>query len=701
MTFHIALVGNPNTGKTTLFNKLAGTRQKVGNWAGVTVDCKTGFFNSVDTVNGTNTRVDMTDLPGIYSLDNQTGGMDEVIARRFLTQDDYDVIVNVVDATNLKRNLKLTQELVALGRPIVIVLTMTDLARKLNIMPDIDVLSKNIGVPIVDGHPLSVADLQGQLLGHVQALPSVLDTILQGDKSIKHPVPSLSTWLNNVVTGRAQANNFTDKIDRIVLHPWLGIPIFLLAMYAMFAVAIGVGTLFIDPIDQFAGYWFVVFPSHWMAQLGAPEWLIVIFANGLGGGVQLVASFIPVIGFLYLCLSVLEDSGYMARAAFIVDRIMSSIGLPGQAFIPLLLGFGCNVPSIMATRSLTNVRQRMLTMAMAPFMSCGARLAVYVMFVSVFFRENGGVLVFGLYLLGIVMAVGTAWIFRKQLFRHARVSVLMEMPHYHRPRWSNVGLSSWHKVRGFIVRAGKTIILVSAVLTILNAVPSWQSTEEGGKPSALAEIGQVITPMFAPIGMGDDNWPAAVGVFTGILAKEAVVGTMDTLYSGITRDGSNTMTSSDIEYESPISNLIGSLSLLGSNLAGVVTTLTDPLGLTSVSDAKSQVIAPGNSNMVALFEGWKGAFSYLVFVLLYTPCAATIGALMKEGGLLWTSVIVAWSTSVAYVTAVFSFQLLTFTDHPFSASVTMGLAALWLIFFIIGLKVWVKPRIESNIIAVG
>jgi ferrous iron transport protein B len=693
MTFHITLVGNPNTGKTTLFNKLAGTRQKVGNWAGVTVDCKTGFFTSSDQ------RVNMTDLPGIYSLNNQTGGMDEVIARRFLTESDYDVIVNVVDATNLKRNLKLTQELVALGRPMLIVLTMTDLARKLNVMPDLEILSKNIGVPVVDGHQLSVTHLQSQLLAHFHALPTDLETTLQKSTQSEYfkpsNVPSVATWLSNVIIGHAQAKNFTDRIDQVVLHPWFGIPIFLLAMYAMFAVAIGVGTLFIDPIDMFAGYWFVTFPSYWLTQWGIPQWIIVILANGLGGGVQLVASFIPVIGFLYLCLSILEDSGYMARAAFIVDRIMSSIGLPGQAFIPLLLGFGCNVPSIMATRSLTNVRQRMLTMAMAPFMSCGARLAVYVMFVSVFFREYGGLLVFGLYLFGIIMAVGTAWIFRKQLFRNVRVSVLMEMPHYHRPRWSNVGLSSWHKVRGFILRAGKTIVLVSAILTILNSVPSWNAIDEGGKPSALAEIGQVITPVFSPIGMGDNNWPAAVGVFTGILAKEAVVGTMDALYSNAANESTHTA------YESPISNIVGAVTLLGSNLAGIVTTLTDPLGLTSVSEAKSQTMTSGHRNMVSLFEGWKGAFSYLVFVLLYTPCAATIGALVKEGGMLWSSVVVAWSTTVAYVAAVFSFQLLTFVDHPLSSLITIGIAAVCLILFIIGLKVWVKPRVESNIIAIG
>lgn len=683
MSFHIALVGNPNTGKTTLFNKLAGTRQKVGNWAGVTVDCKTGKFSSSQT------EVQMTDLPGIYSLNTATGGMDEAIARRFLNGDDYDVMVNVVDATNLKRNLKLTQELVALGRPMIIVLTMTDLAKKLKVMPDIQRLQANIGVPVVDGNQLSATEVQTQLVDHI--------TILKNSHGLSAPASpaAISQWLSGVISGRGYALTMTDRVDQVVLHPWLGIPIFLFAMYAMFAVAIGIGTLFIDPIDSLAGYWFVDFPSHWLAVLGAPESVIVVLAQGLGGGVQLVASFIPVIGFLYLCLSVLEDSGYMARAAFIVDRIMSSIGLPGQAFIPLLLGFGCNVPSIMATRSLSNVRQRMLTMAMAPFMSCGARLAVYVMFVAVFFRDYGGVLVFGLYLFGIVVAVGTAWLFRRQLFPQVHQASLMEMPHYHRPRWRNVGLSSWHKVKGFIVRAGRTIVLVSAVLTILNSVPSWQSVQDGGKPTALAEIGQFITPVFSPIGMGEDNWPAAVGVFTGVLAKEAVVGTMDALYAN------DTQLEVDNHYVTPLQNLQGAATVLADNLMGIVNTLTDPLGLSSVAAAKSLELTPGHRNMVALFDGWKGAFSYLVFVLLYTPCAAAIGALVKEGGLLWSGVVVAWSTSVAYVSAVFSYQLLTFGEHSLHSLWVLFLAASWLGLFVAALKKWLKPRLASSLIAVG
>ncbi|MGO3344322.1 MAG: ferrous iron transport protein B [Marinomonas sp.] len=681
MSHHITLVGNPNTGKTTLFNKLAGTRQKVGNWAGVTVDCKTGFF----PVSGQ--RVDMTDLPGIYSFATESGGLDESVARRFLKKGDYDVIVNIVDATNLKRNLKLTKELIELGRPMIVVMTMTDLARKMRIMPDLVALAENMGITILDGYDLSVSELQKQVLALVETLKDTPMTT--ASKPVK-------TWLTGVMKQQAKALNTTERIDRIVLHPLLGIPIFLLAMYAMFALAIGLGTLFIDPIDSFAAYWFVAFPSHWMQQMGIPHWIVVVLANGLGGGAELVANFVPVIAFLYLCLSFLEDSGYMARAAFIIDRVMLSIGLPGQAFIPLLLGFGCNVTSIMSTRSLSNPKQRMLTMAMAPFMSCSARLAVYVMFVSVFFRDSGGTLVFGLYLLGIVMAVGTAWIFRKQLFKDVHASSFIEMPHYHRPRWGNIVLSSWHKVRGFVIRAGKTIIVVSAILTILNSIPSWRSAAEGGKPSALAEVGQVITPVFMPIGMGEDNWPAAVGVFTGVLAKEAVVGTMDALYSDVA--GS----SDQADYISPLVNLKDSGIILWDNLTGAVKTLVDPLGLSAVSDAKqADTLSLGHKKMESLFNGWQGAFAYLVFVLLYTPCAAAIGALVKEGGLLWTGVVTGWSTSVAYVGAVCTYQILTFAQHPVSSLIAMGIAFVWLLFFVIGLKIWIKPKLDKNIIAVG
>ncbi|MBJ7555825.1 ferrous iron transport protein B [Marinomonas spartinae] len=681
MSRHITLVGNPNTGKTTLFNKLAGTRQKVGNWAGVTVDCKTGFFASDQQ------RVDMTDLPGIYSFATESGGIDEAVARRFLNTGDYDVIINVVDATNLKRNLKLTKELIALGRPMIVVLTMTDLARKMRVMPDIASLEANMGVPIIDGYELSVHDLQYHVCHLVNEL--------KGKPINAEPKP-IKDWLSGVMKQQARAQNTTELVDRIVLHPWLGIPIFLLAMYAMFAFAIGVGNLFVDPIDSLAGYWFVAFPSHWMAQVGIPHWLIIVIADGIGGGVQLVSTFVPVIGCLYICLSILEDSGYMARAAFIIDRVMLSIGLPGQAFIPLLLGFGCNVTSIMSTRSLSNPKQRMLTMAMAPFMSCSARLAVYVMFVSVFFREHGGSLVFGLYLLGIAMAVGTAWIFRKQLFKDVQASSFMEMPHYHRPRWGNVGLSSWHKVRGFVIRAGKTIVVVSAILTILNSVPSWRSVADGGKPSALAEVGQVITPVFSPIGMGDGNWPAAVGVFTGVLAKEAVVGTMDALYTNAAGG------SAGGDYVSPLVNLKEAGSILWANLSGVVSTLIDPLGLSAVSEAQTETtLSPGHQRMVSLFEGWQGAFAYLVFVLLYTPCAAAIGALVKEGGLLWTGVVVGWSTSVAYVGAVYSFQVLTFADHPMESLLYIALASVWIVLFVLGLKSWIKPKMDKSIIAIG
>ncbi|RBP81129.1 ferrous iron transport protein B [Marinomonas rhizomae] len=681
MNHHITLVGNPNTGKTTLFNKLAGTRQKVGNWAGVTVDCKTGFFSVNEQ------RVDMTDLPGIYSFATESGGIDEAVARRFLGQGEFDVIINVVDATNLKRNLKLTKELITLGRPMIVVMTMTDLARKMRIMPDLDALAANMGIATIDGYDLSVAELQNQVLALVE---------MGKDNFVVAEPKSIKQWLSGVMLQQARAQNSTELIDRVVLHPLLGIPIFLLSMYAMFALAIGLGTLFIDPIDSLTAYWFVAFPSHWMQLLGVPHWIIVVLADGLGGGAELVATFVPVIACLYLCLSFLEDSGYMARAAFIIDRVMLSIGLPGQAFIPLLLGFGCNVTSIMSTRSLSNPKQRMLTMAMAPFMSCSARLAVYVMFVSVFFRSHGGSLVFGLYLLGIVMAVGTAWIFRKQLFNDVHASSFIEMPHYHRPRWGNIALSSWHKVRGFVIRAGKTIVVVSAILTILNSIPSWHSDADGGKPSALAEVGQVITPVFTPIGMGYNNWPAAVGVFTGVLAKEAVVGTMDALYSDVV--GSET----DSVYEPPINNLQTSGAILWGNLTGAVSTLVDPLGLAAVSDAQHDAtLSLGHQKMASLFEGWQGAFAYLVFVLLYTPCAAAIGALVKEGGMLWTGVVTGWSTSVAYVGAVCTFQVLTFAQHPFSSLMIMGIALVWIVFFVLGLKSWIKPKLGHNIIAVG
>ena len=262
--------------------------------------------------------------------------------------------------------------------------------------------------------------------------------------------------------------------------------------------------------------------------IGTPQWMVVLLANGLGGGIQLVATFIPVIGFLFFCLSILEDSGYMSRAAFVVDRFMSRIGLPGTAFVPLIVGFGCNVLAVMASRTLCRDSDRLLTISMAPFMSCGARFTVYALFAAAFFPKNGQNIVFALYLMGIVIAVLTGFIFRKQIFREEMTPSFQEMPAYHIPVLRNLLLTTWMQLRSFVMRAGKTIVLVVIGLSFLNSYGLDGSFgNEDSEASALSLVGKAITPIFAPLGIQEDNWPATVGLFTGIFAKEAVVGTLD------------------------------------------------------------------------------------------------------------------------------------------------------------------------------
>ena len=287
----------------------------------------------------------------------------------------------------------------------------------------------------------------------------------------------------------------------------------------MFTIAINLGGIFIDFFDILLGALLVDQTTELMTSAALPGWLIVIVADGLGGGIQLVATFIPVIGFLFLCLSIMEDSGYLARAAFVVDRLMISIGLPGSAFVPLIVGFGCNVPSVMASRSLARENDRLMTIAMAPFMSCGAWLTVYALFAAAFFENSGQNLVFLLYLLGIAMAIFTGWIFRKQIFDGRISPSFHEMPAYHIPIFRNIMLTTWFRLKRFIFRAGKTIVAVVVCLSFLNSLGTDQSFgNENTEKSLLSVIGKSITPVFKPMGLTVDNWPATVGLFTGIFA---------------------------------------------------------------------------------------------------------------------------------------------------------------------------------------
>ncbi len=762
----IAIAGNPNCGKSALFNAFTGIRQKTGNWPGVTVDRKQGFFELQGHT------VTVYDLPGIYSLD--ASSIDEKITRDYLLSHDANLIINVADASNLERNLYLTAQLLEMSVPIVLALNMMDVAHKRGIHIDINKLSQELGCPVVSiiavngkgidnlkQEILAVASGEhsgGFRLAHDEVVEQAITAIIPELQRCRHASNSNLHWLalkllesdtytssqcddtllaevkewqsvieeragedadihiadsrfthahtlaKAVITEKGKAGKtVTDRIDRVVLSRIFGIPFFLLVMYLMFMFTINIGGAFIDFFDGISKTIFVEGFSTVLSQIGTPDLLRVILANGIGGGIEIVATFIPIIGALYLFLSAIEDSGYMARAAFVMDRFMRSIGLPGKAFVPLIVGFGCNVPAVMATRTLENERERKLTILMNPFMSCGARLPVYALFVAAFFPSNGQNLVFALYFIGITVAVLTGLLMKRTILSGDSTGFMMELPPYHLPTVKGILLRTWDRVRLFIKEAGQVIIVMVLVINVLSAIGTNGSINNGQTDkSVLAAISKAVTPAFAPMGIKQDNWPAVLGIISGVLAKEVVVGTLDTLYTQLAKEdsGGRVATKKSFEFWPSIDRAFATIP---KNLRGVIKTLDDPLKM-SVGDIRSTKVAASEQNvsnatfgaMLKRFDGQAGAFAYLLFVLLYFPCAATIGAIRREAGTPWALFVAAWTTSVAYVTASSFYQVSTFSQHPVFSTYWLGGVVLLLLAFIFGLRRWAHKETRKE-----
>ena len=755
----LAIAGNPNCGKSALFNNLTGIRQTTGNWPGVTVERKLGSFNL-----SPENKVTVIDLPGIYTLDAMS--LDEQVTRSYLLSREADVVINVLDAANLERNLYLTVQLLEMGVPVVLALNMMDIAQKRGISIDIDLLSKKLGCPVVcivavtgkginglkqaalqviedhsrGGFSLTmdaevetaIADIRPHLPeeSHTYNTYWIALKLLEGDTSVCRQQPDaelslrIQKWqqhIQNITTESADiyiadsrfghAHTITqlvvkvkgkvhkylsDRIDQVVLHHYFGVPIFMLVMYLMFMFTINFGGAFIDFFDGVAGAIFVDGLASILTSIGLPDLAVLILAQGLGGGIQVVATFIPIITCLYLFLSFLEDSGYMARAAFVMDRFMRAIGLPGKAFVPMIVGFGCNVPAVMATRTLESERERKLTILMNPFMSCGARLPVYVLFAAAFFPSNGQNLVFALYLIGILMAIATGLVMKHSLLSGESSGFLMEMPTYHVPTLKGIGLRTWDRVKLFIRDAGRIIIIMVLALNVLNSIGTDGSIgNEDSENSVLSVVGKSLTPLFEPMGIEKENWPATVGIFTGILAKEVVVGTLNSIYTQISLEG--------IEQQEQTYDLFQSLSdavaTIPQNLSGLTDFLFDPLGLdvgdlnNSDSMAEDLEVTKGIFGVMSeRFDGQAGAFSYLLFILLYFPCVATIGAIAKEAGRAWATFVAFWSTSVAYITAVLFYQFSRFSVDPFYASVTIALIIIYTLLLFMGLRSYANKQ---------
>ncbi|WP_078118349.1 Fe(2+) transporter permease subunit FeoB [Thiosocius teredinicola] len=744
----IAVAGNPNCGKSALFNALTGIRQKTGNWPGVTVERKEGRcrIDAHDVV--------VVDLPGIYSFD--AASLDEQVTRDYLLSRDADLVVNVIDAANLERNLYFSVQLLEMGVPLVVALNMMDVARKRGIDIDAGELARRLGCPVVPivattgeglselkarmlavaderaapGFPLALDEAVEQALLKLEPLlddaaPSnrrwLALKLLEGEQvgvlsdDMQQQVDDIRAWvaerygkdvglaiadtrfthahtLAREVSRHAQpvSRTFSDRIDKLVLGRWTGIPLFLAVMYLMFLFTINVGGAFIDFFDGVAGALFVDGLGELITASGGPDWLRVLLADGAGAGLQVVATFIPIIAALYLFLSVLEDSGYMARAAFVMDRSMRAIGLPGKAFVPLIVGFGCNVPAIMATRTLENERERKLTILMNPFMSCGARLPVYALFAAAFFPTSGQNVVFALYLTGIVVAILTGLMMKKSLLPGNSTGFMMELPPYHLPTLKGVMLRAWDRVRLFVKEAGQVIVVMVVVLNLLNSLGTDGSFgNEDSEHSVLSETARVVTPLFAPMGIREDNWPAVVGIFSGVLAKEVVVGTLDNLYTSLGRSG-NAADQGAFELWPALQ---AAAATVPANLAELSGAILDPLGLNVVEahDATAHGVDDAVFGaMHARFDGQAGAFAYLLFVLLYFPCVATIGVIRRETGAAWAAFVATWSTGVAYFTATVFYQLATYSAHPQRSLVwTVGLlSVLGLVVF--GLRLWAR-----------
>lgn len=577
-----ALVGNPNVGKTTLFNFLTGSNQHVGNWSGVTVDKKEGYIKD---------SVKIVDLPGIYAMDTYSN--EEKVAKQFLMQEEVDVIVNIVDASNLDRNLYLTTQLKQFNKPIILVLNMIDVAESKGVSIDFNKLSQKLDVtilPIIASKNKGIKSVKESLMKNNFSVPSIN---YHREISEKETYKHIETILRDCVIRPSEHKvTNTEKIDKVVLNKFAAYPLFFGILWFIFKFTFTwVGQPLADLLDIGLNDGFVPIVENLLST--SSPWFKSLILEGIIGGVGSVVVFLPVILALFLGISFLEDSGYMARGAFIMDKAMRKMGLSGKAFIPLMVSFGCSVPGIMSARTLESEKDRKLTALLVPLMSCNARLPVYALFASVFFKGKESTIVFSLYLLGILVAFVIGLLFKNTIFKKDEEPFIIELPEYKLPEAKSLFLHTWEKGKGFLKKAGTVIFAGSVLVWFLSNFNTSGLTDINH--SFLASIGNVISPIFKPLGFG--SWQTAVALLTGLLAKEVVVGTMGVIYGG------------DL------------------------------------------------TNILAVHFTAISAYSFLVFVLLYTPCVSVIGAMKKEYGTKMTIFSVLYQVILAWVMAFLIYNI--------------------------------------------
>ena len=572
---NVALLGNPNVGKTTVFNLLTGSKQYVGNWPGVTIERKEGFLSN---------DIKVIDLPGIYAMD--TFSNEEKVSKDFLENGNVDIILNVVDASNLSRNLYLTTQLMKFNKPIIILLNMLDVAESKGINIDIPSLEKELGISIV---PIVAKKKEG--LENISR-----DINLELKKSINYKkdfgdetqtYQEIEKILSKSINIDVKAKEtLSDKIDNIVLNPILAYPIFIGALFLLFKFTFDWVGGPLQGLTETLINNYIATPVDALLTNSSP-WFHSLIVDGIIGGLGGALPFFPLICVLFLGMSFFEDSGYMSRTAFLMDTIMRKVGLSGKAFIPMIMGLGCSSPAIMATRTLESEKDRKITALIAPLMTCGAKLPIYALFVSIFFPNNAAIVTVSLYLLGIVVAIIIALVLNKTAYKSDVEPFVLELPEYKMPTLSALLKNTWNKSKGFLVRVCTLMFAMSVVIWLLSSF-NFSGFTTNIDNSFLAYLGRIISPIFAPLGFGD--WRAGVSILTGISAKEVVISTMQVVYGNL-----NTV------------------------LPTVFTAVT--------------------------------AYGFLVFSALYTPCIAALSTMRKEYGNKMMLISASYQFAVAWIAA--------------------------------------------------
>ena len=593
----VALTGNPNTGKSTIFNEITGARQKIGNWPGVTVDKKEGSVRFGDK------EIHVIDLPGTYSVNARSP--EEKIVIDFLQENTMDLVVDVIDSSNMERTLFLTVQLLEKGIPLMLDLNMQDEAKRRGVKIDIKKLENILGYPVLvsmarDGKSIknmlhvftsiSMASYgpSERLQEHIAKIQEIEASGLSGielqEAIIKQRYAFIDTIMDEVVEVSNVGPSFTEKMDRVLANGFLALPLFLAILYAVFQITFTwIGQPIADALDDFIAGDFTEWVAGALEGAEVADWMQALILDGIIGGVGSVLVFVPLIFILFFCLSFLDGTGYMARVAFIMDPIMRRAGLSGKSVMPLMMGFGCGVPSIMGARALDNEKDRMLSILAAPFLTCGAKLPIMALFAAMFFPDNAANVVFAMYIVGVVMAIVSTKLLTAAKYKTETATFLLELPPYRMPDMKTVLLETWDKGKGYLVKAGTIIFAGCVIIWFLGAFNSSGMVEEQSE-SFLASIGAVVGALFTFHGFG--NWEAGAAVISGILAKESVISTIGVLY-----------------------------------------------GLPEVSaeaeDAVETAEALGATGMAAAFTSLS-ALAFMVFSQLYTPCVTALGTIKKE-----------------------------------------------------------------------